>query len=85
LELYGWEGLGERLRAMIREDRWDDLDAVVTDEVLGAVSPTALYDDLPDLLARRFSPLGDGLLLAPPDDESSDGAFSSVLQAVRAR
>lgn len=83
LELYGWEEMAGRLRALIRRDRWEDLAGVVTDEVLDTLVPTATYDELPGELARRFAPLGQGILLSPPADPTHDDRFARVVAALR--
>ena len=84
LELYGWDELGPRLRDLIRHERWDDLGAVLSDEVLDTLVPCATFEELPDLLLARFSRLGQGILISPPADDADDGAFAAVIAAVRA-
>lgn len=84
LELYGWEDLGDRLRAMVRAERWDGLHDLVTDEVLDALVPTARHQDLPDLLVGRFGHLVQGVLLPVPVDPADDGRFAEVVAAIRA-
>ena len=59
-ELYGWDELGPRLRDLIRHDRWDDLAAVLSDEVLDTLVPCGTFDELPGLLLERFAGLGPG-------------------------
>ena len=60
LELYGWTEVGPRLRDLIRHDRWDDLAAVLSDEVLDTLVPCGTFDELPGLLRDRFIGLGPG-------------------------
>ncbi len=83
LELYGWAELGEQLRALTRSGRWDDLDTLVTDEVVDALVPQATYDDLPAVLAERFGGVADGVLIAPPDDPADDPAFAGLLRSLQ--
>jgi probable F420-dependent oxidoreductase len=83
LELYGWDDLGERLRAMVRAERWDDLHQLVTDEVLDALVPTARYDDLPAVLLGRFDRLAQGVLVPVPVDPAHDRRFAEVVAAIR--
>lgn len=84
LELYGWEDLEGRLRALVRSDRWDDLSSVVSDEVLDTLVPSATWDELPGLLAERFGHLCDGVTVPVPADPADDAAFAEVVAAVRA-
>jgi len=84
LELYGWPELGPRLRELIRHDRWDDLAAVLSDEVLETLVPSGTFDELPGLLLDRFAGLGQGLMLNPPADPSHDDAFAAIVASLQA-
>ena len=66
LELHGWEDLGDQLRSMTKEGRWEDLEATVTDEVLDTVVAAGRYDQLAQVLGDRYADLADGVLLHPP-------------------
>ena len=83
LELYGWPELGPRLRDLIRHERWDDLGSVLSDEVLDTLVPSGTFEELPRILLERFAGLGQGLLVNPPADPSSDAAFAEVVAAVQ--
>jgi probable F420-dependent oxidoreductase len=84
LDLYGWTELAPALQALIRADRWDDLAALVTDDVLDALLPTAVHGELAPLLLDRFRGLADGLTLTPPADPAQDGSFAAVVAALQA-
>jgi probable F420-dependent oxidoreductase len=84
LELYGWADLGPQLRAMIRSERWDDLAAILSDDVLDTLVPSGTYAELPDLLIERFGQLGGGIVASPPADRTDDGAFREVITALQA-
>jgi probable F420-dependent oxidoreductase len=84
LELYGWPELADRLAHLIREQRWDDLPSVVSDEILDTLIPSAPFDGLAALLHDRFGHLGDGILVSPPGDPTHDRAFADVISALRA-
>jgi len=83
LELYGWPELGPRLRELIRHDRWDDLAAVLSDEVLETLVPSGTFEELPGVLLDRFAGLGQGLMLNPPADPSHDDAFAAVVASLQ--
>jgi probable F420-dependent oxidoreductase len=83
LELYGWGDLGPRLRELIRRDRWDDLGAVLSDEVLDTLVPCAPFDQLASVLLERFAGLGQGITVGVPADQADDDAFSSAIAALR--
>jgi probable F420-dependent oxidoreductase len=84
LELYGWDELGPHLRDLIRHDRWEDLGAVLSDEVLDTLVPAATFDELPGVLRARFAGLGQGIVVSPPPDPQDDDAFHSVVAALQA-
>ena len=85
LELFGWEDLGARLQAMTRSNSWDDLEQLVTDEVLDALVPQASWDDLPDTISTWFGDLDvDGVILPLPETPARDPYFAEVVRAVQA-
>jgi hypothetical protein len=84
LELYGWGEVGPRLRALIRDDRWDDLAGVLSDEVLDTLVPSGTFEELPALLTARFAGLGEGIIVSPPADPADDAAFGEVVAALQA-
>ena len=83
LELFGWADLGERLQRMTRENRWDELSSLVTDEVLDALVPQGTYDELPSVIERWFGHVATGVLIAPPRDAADDPALAALVRAVR--
>lgn len=76
-------GLGARLRERVRADRWDDLAALVDDELLDFLVPVADWDALPGVLDGRFAGLVDGLGLPVPDDPADDARLRGVVDRVR--
>lgn len=83
LELFGWSELAGQLRALIREQRWNDLSTLVTDEVLDTLVPQATYDQLPTVVHEWFGGLADGILIAPPPEGSHDEKLRTAIHAVR--
>lgn len=85
LELFGWTELAGQLRSLIRDQRWDDLSTLITDDVLDTLVPQATYDQLPDVVHTWFNGLADGLLIAPPPDDTHDDLLREAIHAVRQR
>jgi alkanesulfonate monooxygenase SsuD/methylene tetrahydromethanopterin reductase-like flavin-dependent oxidoreductase (luciferase family) len=83
LELLGYVDLGERLRAMVRSDNWDELDSVVTDDVLDEVQPSASYEELPALVTSRLSGLVSGFVLDLPYEQTDDDEFRDTIKAIQ--
>jgi probable F420-dependent oxidoreductase len=84
LELYGWADVGAELRSLIRDERWEDLGGVLSDEVIDTLVPSGTYDELPDLLSTRFGSLGQGIVVSPPVETGDDGVFAEVIAALQA-
>lgn len=85
LELYGWDDLAGELQALVRSDRWDDLPALVTDELLDTLLPSGRHDELAPVLLDRYEGLVDGLLLGPRPDPDDDESVAGLVAALRAR
>ncbi len=83
LELYGWGDLGPRLRELIRRERWADLGAVLSDEVLDTLVPAGSFEELPGVLLQRFGGLGQGITVTVPADEADDEGFAAVVAALQ--
>lgn len=84
LSLFGWQERGERLRALTRESRWQEMAAVVSDEMLDTFVPTAPYSELPALLRDWYGELADVLVFPIPDDPADDPAAARALEKLRA-
>jgi probable F420-dependent oxidoreductase len=82
LELYGWADLGARLQRMTREGAWDELPALVTDEVIDTFLPQGTWDELADRVGEWFGGLADGVILPVPADPGLDDRFAEVIRAV---
>jgi probable F420-dependent oxidoreductase len=53
LDLHGWGEAGAELTRLSREGRWDEMDALVTDDMLYAFAIVAPPEQVPGLLAQR--------------------------------
>ncbi|HEY5886069.1 MAG TPA: LLM class flavin-dependent oxidoreductase, partial [Acidimicrobiales bacterium] len=84
LELHGWEDLGDQLRSMTKEGRWEDLEATVTDDVLDTVVAAGRYDELARVLGDRYADLADGVLLHAPIDPADDEPFAAAVEELQA-
>ncbi|GJF09711.1 LLM class F420-dependent oxidoreductase [Mycolicibacterium cyprinidarum] len=80
----GLTDLPERLRELVRAQQWDRLPAVVTDAVVDEFVVCARYDELPQLLAARFGPVADGVVLPPLRNDAGDAAIQACVAALAA-
>ena len=59
LECHGFEDIGKQLHALSREGRWDDMTALVPDEMLNALSIIGEYDEIPGMFKERYGDMVD--------------------------
>ncbi len=57
LEHHGWQEVGTRLVALSREGRWQEMPALVPDEMLDTLAVTATLEQLPERLSARYGEL----------------------------
>lgn len=80
-------GLGdvhEQLHRMSLHQQWDDLAAVLTDEVVDQLVPCAPYAGLAAVLRDRYGSWVDGLRLTLPPDPADDALIAGVVTDLRA-
>lgn len=82
LKRRGWTSLPHRLRALTRDQRWDELPAVLDDAVLDTLVVRGRYDQLPQLLWDRYGDIADGLVLPPPTG-TADEPLARCIREVR--
>jgi hypothetical protein len=68
---------------LIRENRWNDLSSLITDEVLDTLVPQATYADLPRVAREWFGGIADGILIAPPPDDINDSLLRDAVADLR--
>jgi probable F420-dependent oxidoreductase len=59
LRLHGLEDLGLKLQPYPRERRWDEMAALISDEMIDLFGVVATYDDLPAAIEKRYGGLAD--------------------------
>jgi hypothetical protein len=79
LELYGWQDRGEHLNRLVREGRWQELTAVITDEMLDVLIATAPYGEIADVLRERYGELADNVSFPLPADPALDAEVAKVI------
>ena len=84
LELYGWGDLGNRLHALVREARWDDLAGLVDDAMLDELVPTGTYGELAENLAERYRGLAPAITYPFPKQRDDDGEVARAIEALKA-
>lgn len=83
LELHGWEDLQPELTRLAREGRWDEMPAVVDDEVLGAMAVVGDPTSVGGELRRRYGPVA-ARVTPTPGAPLDDAAWAELIEAATA-
>ncbi|MEX1286798.1 MAG: TIGR03617 family F420-dependent LLM class oxidoreductase [Acidimicrobiia bacterium] len=83
--VHGWEDVARQASSFAREQRWEDLPHLVTDEMLHTVATIGTHDEIAAKLVERYGPRVDriefSIPVANPDDEA---VLAGLLDDVRA-
>ncbi|MDP6979127.1 MAG: TIGR03617 family F420-dependent LLM class oxidoreductase [Myxococcota bacterium] len=79
LDLFGWHDVGERLNALVREGRWDDMPKQLSDEMLDVFVPSGHHEEIADVLLEEFGDVARGIYLSLPDDPAEDSAVAAAV------
>ncbi|GGC51830.1 LLM class F420-dependent oxidoreductase [Siccirubricoccus deserti] len=82
LEPHGLTELGVRLSAMARRSAFDDMAALIPDEVLHLFAAIGTYDEIAARIEERFGGLVDSITIPFPAD-ADPAAVRAVVQAVQ--
>lgn len=84
LDLHGWSEIGENLSALASRGKWDEMPALVTNEMLDAICIAANWDDVADKVRARYAGLVDRISFyrpfVPGVDEDRWRAVAARLQ-----
>ena len=83
LDLLGFRDRAEFLRDLVRQQRWDELTPVITDEILEQVAPAGTYDELPSVLRDWYGGIANAVGVPLPADPGHDARLIEVLKALR--
>lgn len=66
LDVHGWGEVNQRLRRLAARQKWDEMPALVSDELLNAVAIVAPWDELPARIQQRYAGILDRVSLYLP-------------------
>lgn len=72
LDHHGWGGLHEELLSLSREQRWADMNRLVTDEILTELAVVAQADELADVILARYGSVLTHVRLSVPYAEDPE-------------
>jgi probable F420-dependent oxidoreductase len=70
--LHGWDELTEKLHAYSKANRWPEMAALITDEILEAFTISGTFEELPEAISRHYGGLSDSIELVFPDGTDPD-------------
>lgn len=82
LRLHDMEELGHRLRPYPAEGRWDEMAALIPDEVVDLFAVVGTHDTVGAKIAERYGGLADSLSLFIPTD-TSPGPLKEVVEDIQ--
>jgi probable F420-dependent oxidoreductase len=66
LDVHGWGAIGEQLSALAARGKWDDMPALITDEILNEVAIVAPLAEIPARVKARYTGLLDRITFYAP-------------------
>ena len=84
-DVHGWTDESEQAAALSKTQRWDEISAIVSDEMLHTIATVGTYDQIGSLLAERYGPHIDRIEFSIPVNSPEDGEqLSSILAELHA-
>lgn len=80
LELFGLEALGRELNTLVKQGRWDDLPALLTDDILDLFVPSGHHEEIATILREDFGGIANAISLSLPEDPAEDAAIAQVIE-----
>ena len=83
LQVHGWQAVGEQLGQLAKRQRWAEMTALISDEMLETFAVTAPPDEIGPKLRERYAGLIDRLTLYLPFEPGQDDVlWRSLLRAL---
>jgi alkanesulfonate monooxygenase SsuD/methylene tetrahydromethanopterin reductase-like flavin-dependent oxidoreductase (luciferase family) len=83
LEHHGWGGVGRALLEKTRAGDWAGMRALVSDEMLDVIVPSAPFGEIAAQIRARYAGVADGISLRMPADPAQDAELARVLTDLR--
>ncbi|WP_420446601.1 TIGR03617 family F420-dependent LLM class oxidoreductase [Candidatus Poriferisodalis sp.] len=84
-DVHEWTDESERAAVMSKAQRWDEISALVSDEMLHTIATVGTYDQIGRLLAERYGALIDRIEFSIPVSNPEDGErLTSILTELQA-
>ncbi len=84
LDVHGWGAIGQQLGALAARGKWDEMPALVTDEMLEQVAILAPLDEVPARIRARYEGLLDRITFYAPFSPEEAPRWRAVANAFKA-
>ena len=85
-DLHGWGDIGEQLSALSRQQRWDEMEHHITDEMVHEIAVVAPYDSLARAVTDRYGGLCDRVEFSiPARDRNERERLSEMVRTIQSR
>lgn len=85
LELFGWQDKGQQLLDMTRVGDWQQMPAIITDEVMSEFVPRGTYEEISGIYRERFQGLAKSVTFPVPEDPAHDALAATAIAALQGR
>lgn len=83
LELFGWQEKGMQLLDMTRNGEWQEMPAIITNEVLEKFVPRGTYDEIADVYHDRYGGLSRRITFPMPRDPVNDPLAAKTIERLK--
>ena len=83
LDVHGWGAIGEQLSALAARGKWDDMPALITDEILNEVAIVAPLAEIPARVKARYTGLLDRITFYAPFAADEADKWKPLVQAFK--
>jgi probable F420-dependent oxidoreductase len=84
LELFGWQEKGQQLLDMTRSGEWQEMHAIITDEVLEKFVPRGTYEEIAEVYHDRYHGLSRRITFPMPSDPTHDRLAAQAVKKLKA-
>lgn len=83
LEMHGWGDLQDELNRLSKENRWQEMVPLVTDDIVNEMCAHGSPSQIASTIKQRFSGLADRIGFSVPGETPPPSRFSEVIDALR--
>jgi probable F420-dependent oxidoreductase len=83
LEMFGWQQKGQQLLDLTRSGDWQQMSAIVTDEMLDRFVPRGTYAEIAGVMCDRYQGLTRRITFPMPADPEEDELAAAAIQGLQ--